>query len=253
MANKLSALCVAAAGALSLGAAANAGINDPFIFIRATNGAGTGTLTVNVADATPGPNGSFSFSLASPFDIMDGPNVIASITQLNSSVRPMFGAQPNTITLSFTFFAGAAAGGTHFEVDSNLFAIDPLLDEAARATAGITVTDSGTDGVTSTGNGAGGAHYAARINGQPGTTFANLLVGPLSAGSGQSNNADDRSPAAGFTSLGTDVTDMSARWDFTLSAGDQVGVTSSYFLIPAPGAVALLGLAGLTLGRRTRR
>jgi uncharacterized protein (TIGR03382 family) len=252
MANKLCALCVAAAGALSLGAAASAALTDPFILVTATNASGTGTLSIPLMDTTPGPNGSVSFSLAAPVDIMDGANVIGTVTQLNSTVRPLFGAMPHTITLSFTFFAGAS--DTTFEVDTTLFTFDDdLLDERARATAGMTVTDSNGDGATATGNGAGGAAYNARYNGQPGTTFADLLVGPLVAGSGQSNTADDRSPpGAGFTPIGANVTDMSARWDFDLTAGDQVGVTSSYFMVPAPGALALLGLAGLAVSRRRR-
>jgi hypothetical protein len=182
---------------------------------------------------------------------MDGPNVIATVTQLNSTVRPIFGTQPHTITLSFTFLSGTSA--TRFEVDSTLMTFDnDLLDEAARATAGISITDSGTDGVSSTGNLPGGTHYNSRYNGQPGTTFANLLTGPFSAGSGQTAIADDRSPGSGFSPLGN-VDDMSARWDFTLSASDQVGVTSSFFIIPTPGALALMGLAGLAMSRRSRR
>lgn len=253
MAIKLNAVYVAGASALCISAAASASITDPYIFIRATNASGSGTLSIPVADTTPGPNGSFSFSLAAPFDIMSGPNVIATVTQLNSTVRPLFGTQPHTITLSFTFLSGTSA--THFEVDSTLMTFDsPIIDEAARATAALTITDSDNDGVSSTGNGPGGTHYLTRYNGQPGTTFANLLAGPFTAGVGQSMTANDRSPpGSGFTPLGANADDMSARWDFTLSSEDQVGVTSSYFLVPAPGAIALLGLAGLTVGRRSRR
>lgn len=252
MATKLSALYVAGAGALSISAAASASITDPYIFIRATNGSGMGTLSIPVADVTPGPNGSFSFSLLAPVDIMDGANVIATVTQLNSTVRPIFGGQPHTITLSFTFLSGSSA--TRFEVDSTLMSFDdPILDEAARATAGITITDSDNDGVSSNGNLPGGTHYTARYNGQPGTTFANLLTGPYTAGNGGTMTATDRSPDMGFTPIGGNVDNMSARWDFTLSAGDQVGVTSSYFIIPAPGALVLVGLAGLSVARRARR
>lgn len=253
MAIKLSTLCVAGTGFLVFGAAASASITDPYIFIRATNGSGTGTLSIPIADTTPGPNGSFTFSLLAPVDIMDGPNVIATVTQLNSTVRPMFAGLPNTITLSFAFLSGTST--TRFEVDSTLLSFDtPIIDEAARATAGISITDSDNNGVTSTGNLPNGRHFTTRYNGQPGTTFANLIAGPLTAGPGQTMTADDRSPpGSGFTPIGGNVDNMSSRWDFSLSDLDQVAVTSSFFIIPAPGALALFGLAGLTMARRSRR
>lgn len=246
MSNKLCAL-VAAAGALALTTAASAQLSDPFITVRATNASGTGTFTVPLMDTMPGPNGSTVYSLATPFDIMDGPNVIASLTQLNSTVRPLMGLQPNTVTLSFTFFAGTS--DTTFEVLSTVFSFDPIDSEAARATAGITVTDSDGNGASSLGA-FDGAHYRASYDGN---TFADLLANAVNAGVGDSATDDDRSPLAGFTALGENADSMTAAWNFTLSANDQVGVTSSYFIIPAPGALALLGVAGLTMARRNRR
>lgn len=238
------------AGVALLGSAASASITDPFIVVRATNASGTGTFQVPLVDTTPGPNGSVSFSLAAPVDIMSGPNVIATITQLNSTVRPLFGSTPNTISLSFTFFAGSS--DTHFTVDSTVFTFDPIIDEAGRCTAGVTVTDSDSNGVSLTGGfGANNAAYRARFNGA--NSFADLLPGTTSAGSGQTNTANDRNPAVGFQAFNQNVDDMSSGWDFTLTSGDQVGVTSGYFIVPAPGVVSLMGLAGLTMARRIRR
>lgn len=253
MANKICALCGGAAGVLLLASGALANISDPFIVVTATNASGSGTFSVPLIDTTPGPNGSVSYSLAAPFDIMDGLNVIGTITQLTSSVLPLAGGLPNSINLSFTFLAGTS--DTRFVVDTALLCIDPIFDEAARATAGFSITDSNGNGVTSTGNYAGGAHYTARYNGVApgGTTFANLIAGPVSAGAGDTTTVSDRSPLAGFTPLGADVDDMSAQWDFTLTPGDQIGVTSSYFLVPSPGALSIMGLAGFGFIRRSRR
>jgi len=253
MAIKICVLCGGAAGVLVLGSAAFASLSDPFIFIRATNASGSGTFMVPLGDVTPLPPGGGLYSLPAPVDIMSGPNVIGTITQLNSAARPLAGTQPDTLTLSFTFFAGSSA--TRFEVFSTLFTFEPIIDEAGRATAAITVTDSDNDGVMSIGNIGNGAHYTSHYNGQVpgGTTFADLLIGPVSAGNGGTNTASDRSPATGFTPLGGNADSMSAGWDFTLTSGDQVGVTSSFFIVPAPGAFALLGLAGFAMSRRSRK
>ena len=84
MSQKLCALFAAAAGALALGAAASAQLSDPYLLVRATNASGTGTFSVPLVDTSPGPNGSTTFSLGSPEDIFDGPNLIATVTQLTS-------------------------------------------------------------------------------------------------------------------------------------------------------------------------
>ncbi len=244
----------AAMGILSLSSAALAGISDPFLVVNASNASGSGTFMVPLADTTPSGGGR-TYTLAMPIDIMSGPNVIATITQLNSTVVPGSGSVPNRISLAFTFFAGTS--DTHFTVDSALFNIAPILNEAGRATAGYSITDSDNDGVTMTGNNPGGGAFSARYNGQApgGTTFAELIAGPRSAGPGQTASGNESTPpgAGQFLPIATDVNNMSDRWDFTLSSLDQVGVTSAWFVVPSPGALSLLGLAGLSLARRNRR
>jgi hypothetical protein len=45
---------------------------------------------------------------------------------------------------------------------------------------------------------------------------------------------------------------MSAQFSFMLSAFDAASGTSNYQIVPAPGALALLGLGGLAATRRRR-
>lgn len=240
---------------LSLSSAALAGISDPFLIVNASNGSGSGSFMVPLADTSPSGGGR-TYSLLMPVDIMSGPNVIATITQLNSSVIPATGTQPNRISVSFTFFAGTS--DTHFTVDSALFNIAPIMSEAGRATAGYSITDSDNNGVTLTGNNAGGSAFSARYNGGApgaGTSFAELIAGPRSAGPGQTASGNETTPpgAGQFGPIGTHVNNMTDHWDFTLTAGDQVGITSAWFIIPTPGAFSLLALAGFSVARRTRR
>jgi hypothetical protein len=251
----------AAVGILSLSSATLAGISDPFLVINASNNSGSGSFIVPLADTTPSGGGR-TYSLLMPVDIMDGPNVIATITQLNSSVSPASGTNPNRISLSFTFFAGCVdgAGSTHFTVDSALFNIAPLMagTDAGRATAGYSITDSDNDGVTLQGSNPLGGAFSARYNGNApgqGTNFAELIAGPRTAGPGQTASGTSTTPpgAGQFGPIGTHVNNMTSRWDFSLTPCDQVGVTSAWFIVPSPGALSLIGLAGLSFARRNRR
>jgi MYXO-CTERM domain-containing protein len=45
---------------------------------------------------------------------------------------------------------------------------------------------------------------------------------------------------------------MSARYRFSLTANDEASGTSSFEIVPAPGAIALLGMGGLLAARRRR-
>jgi MYXO-CTERM domain-containing protein len=45
---------------------------------------------------------------------------------------------------------------------------------------------------------------------------------------------------------------MAIRYEFSLTAGDSVSLAGSFVAVPGPGAVALLGVAGLVSRRRRR-
>jgi len=240
------------AGVAMMASSASATLTDPFIRVTATNASGTGTFTVPLADVTINPNGSAIWILPAPVDVMDGPTVIARLTQMTGFVRPTIGALPNLISLGFTFTAGSSA--TTFTVDSTVFGINPITDEAGRASGGVTVTDRNSDGVTLTGASPNGFAYRTAYNGAApgGTQFADLIQG-VSAGPAGSNTVNMSSPGGGlYTPIG-DVTDMSSRWQFVLTANDQVGATSVWEVIPAPGTVSLLALGGLVAARRRNR
>jgi hypothetical protein len=235
---------------LVLAAGASAGISDPFITVTATNGAGVSSFSIPLVDTTTDPSGTF-YTLPAPMVLSNG----ATVSALFSLVRPQNGAVPSLISLNVTVVAGAT--DTTFQVNSALFDLVPNIFNAARATAGISLTDNGgAAGVQFNGAGPGGSGFLGTFNGQApgGTPAAMLFVGAYGTldpgGSFGANQATVGFPA--YIPIAV-ANDMSSQWHFVVSATDQAAVTSGYFIIPSPGALSLLGLAGLVAIRRSRK
>ncbi|MBC7771849.1 MAG: hypothetical protein H7210_05100 [Pyrinomonadaceae bacterium] len=228
--------------------------SDPFITVTATNASGTGTFSVPLSDVTINPmTGSGMYILPGAINVMNGPIVIATITQMTSFVRPQAGNLPNLISLGFTMRAGSSA--TTFVVDSTLFGINPIINEAGRTSGGITITDQNNNGAAFTGNNVGGGAFNPYYNGATpgtGTAFTSVLLADA-VGNGGTHTMNMAVPGGGIYTPLPNVTSMSSRWNFILTAADQVGVTSVWEVIPAPGSISLLAFGGLAMARRSRR
>ncbi|NKB16198.1 MAG: helix-turn-helix transcriptional regulator [Sphingomonadales bacterium] len=127
-----------------------------------------------------------------------------------------------------------------------------VANAALRATASVNVTDNTGNGATLTGGGAGGTYFNAAYNN--GTTFADLVAGPLVAPATGSDDSSQDFPAAPgvFLPIGVPLNNLQAQFNFTLSAGDSAGGTSGFFSIPSPASGSLLALAGIAAVRRRR-
>jgi len=253
--SKKALVCAAMAGCVATTSSSSmATFSDPFIRVTATNASGTGSFLVPLADVTINPmTGSGMYILPAPVNVMNGPTIIATITQMTSFVRPQAGNLPNLISLGFTMRAGSS--DTTLVIDSTLFGINPIIDEAGRTSGGITITDQNNNGAAFTGNNVGGGAFNPYYNGAtPGTgiAFTSVLLAD-SVGPGGSHTMNMAVPGGGLYTPLPDVTSMSSRWSFVLTAADQVGVTSVWEVIPSPGSISLLAFGGLAMTRRSRR
>jgi MYXO-CTERM domain-containing protein len=235
---KTTFVLVAAAGLFTAPAAMGTIVGDPLV-LTATSSLGTAQYVVRLQDGTYNPStGDFSFSSTSTVQLMDDSSgrLIGTLTGLSVG----FIGDPQ-ISIGFSVQSGAAP--TSFTIASGLNAFASILNPAASGVASMTLTDNNSNGASLTGNVAPGFSYGARFNGT--NTYLNR-VNDLVAGPGQTVN--DTGFLTG-TVLGS-VTDQSALYSFTLSAGDTASGTSVYTVVPAPGALLLLG--GLALARRRR-
>ncbi|RNC82209.1 MAG: hypothetical protein ED559_10635 [Phycisphaera sp.] len=250
-------LTTVAVTALTAGAA-SAQVTDPLITISASSSLGSGSVSFSSADvgAITQPNGGIVFILLStPLAIVDqnNNNVIGQITQLN-----VVNNADNTDTIEsdalqaigFAAFAGDA--DTTFNLTASFINTGSVSNAELRATGGITVTDNNANGATLTGGGAGGSYFNASYNG--GTTFADLIAGPLNAApAGSNSNSQDFPAAPGvFQAIANPLTDIQSQFNFTLSAGDSASGTSGFFSVPSPASATLLALAGGAALRRRR-
>ncbi|MFI4896854.1 MAG: hypothetical protein ACIARR_03410 [Phycisphaerales bacterium JB059] len=149
----------------------------------------------------------------------------------------------STVNLGFDVFAGA--GLTAFSIGSGPLALAPVNAVQGIASASVGVTDVLGGGAELAPDGAG--MYRAFTNGSD--TFTNLLGSSLVAGDFSSAQTDDN---FGLAAIAGPVSEIAAEWNFTLTAFDTAAGTSTFSITPAPGAVSLLGFAGLVATRRRR-
>lgn len=158
------------------------------------------------------------------------------------------------------FNVAAGVFNTTFTITSTLLTFPAITNGVAIASAAISVTDSATFGdvgsIALTGLHSGGNAFTTTFNNLSSPfTFANIVPGGalsgLAPGSthtfvGQSASFPLYDPVAGT------VDDMQSQFRFTLSRFDRAAGTSTFEIIPAPGAAALLALGGLAVSRRRR-
>jgi len=225
----------------ALASTAQAGITDPALDITATSSLGTATLRIRESmGAWHGDT--WSMLAAEPIELVD--TATGHRIALIKDLFLEFIEDPQ-VTVNFTAVAGPVT--TAFSFSSGVLSFPTIDPSTAFATAGVTVTDNDSDGAVFTGM-MGGDGYRAVYND---SIVFDTLMASYSVPADDSATQNERSPGSGATTIGSTF-NMSSNWDFTLSANDQVGGTSLFKIVPAPGAAALFGLAGLTVARRRR-
>lgn len=157
--------------------------------------------------------------------------------------------------VSLTFNVAAGASNTLFSFDSALVSFSTIGNLQAVASAAITVTESGLfrDGAATIQGGFSNKAFQARIDNNT-FTFASLIdSGTLPIAVNGSNTFSDQSsfslqPVVGHTT----ATSISSHFSFILSARDRAAGTSTFEIIPAPGAFSLIAAGGLLAARRRR-
>lgn len=259
MANFSSRLLISVGVAAGVAAAANASVSDPALIIYAQSGPNTDTILVPLAALAPGAEvGSLQYTLPAPLFL---PQTGTWIRNLNLSYVPenALPAQENLISLGYTLWTGANT--TNFVISTGQFGIAPNA-VVAHGSANVGITD-GTqlvfpDGLVAYTPQNGG--FLTQTNGwfgpgpaytPTGNPFAVLGPGNMATGFGSISGGNNVPP----TLLGAPAANMSAQWRFSLTGGDQIGVTSTFFsssTVPAPGAAAILALGGCVVSRRRR-
>lgn len=159
------------------------------------------------------------------------------------------------------FNVAAGIMNTNFTVTSSLVSgFGTILNGDAIASAAISVTDSATFGdvgfVSLTGLQPGSNAYSARFNNaSTPVTFVDLISSGSFSGIPAGSTRVFDGASAGFPLYQVvpgAVTDIQSQFSFTLSRFDRAAGTSTFEIIPAPGAIGLLTLGGLVAGRRRR-
>ena len=234
---------VAALGAVSLVAVARADIIGSYaVTLSATDGVHSGSWNVPIGGLNQvGPNiwmwnGDYS---SAPINIVSSDASHTVLGQV-SGMGVLYNGDP-VISLGFSVFAGAAT--TTFNISSALMTIPTDL-YTAQGSAGVTLTDTFGNGSTFAGLFPGGFGYEAYCNGN---VIADLVPG--------FSTTTTVTQSGAFGPFNVIASSMRAAFSFQLTPFDSASGTSTYRkdLVPTPGTVTLMGIAGVTAMRRRHR
>lgn len=246
-------LCAAALAALIPGVA-SADISENIFVIQAANAYGTAIYVAHFGD------GQMDHSAGTYNWALNGCRMLQSqsgntIAMLNEAA--LVGHEDPSVTLSFNVFAGSVE--TTFTITSATVSFTAINNAQGRTSASVSVTDLNGDGVAMHTAGGNPGAFTAFYNGAPpaGTTFSSLFAAPAATpiSGGTATDAQNFPTNGSFMNIAGAVTNISSRFQFTLSPNDMASGTSVFTVqpVPAPGALALVGVAGLLFARRRAR
>jgi hypothetical protein len=229
------------------GALANA--QTPMIEIVAEYAEMSDAVTITDDMGEYGADQAWTYVLLEPLEFYYEDTYLGTLETLDAFYDP----DPE-VNLNFSVQAGGT--NTTFHIASSLLTFDTITSPEGQANAAFTLTDFDADDASLTGIGDTGGGYLAQYNGWAGhpagpmgTTFAEGIYS-MSAGFLETVTQDFEYPASGWEPIAESVDSASSLVSFELSANDLASGTSHFEIIPEPGTLGLLMLAGMFLLRR---
>lgn len=214
---------------------------DVILTVAVEAGGASATYAVPVSELHVDSPTKAHWSLHDPVVLYAGATPLASLTDLaiNFDVDPQ-------VTLSFAVVAGAT--DTRFTLMAGTLSFPAMTDPSGTATAAMTLTDANGNGAYTKGQWMKPGPVSYRAGTDIGH-FVYLLDDMVASPNGSQT-------VSGFyagVKVGQ-VSSMDAKFDFILSAGDLASGTSSFTLVPEPGALlslaaGVVGLGGLMFRR----
>ena len=255
------AIATAALGTALAAGSASAVIPSTVMTISASNANGNATWDLDLTN----PNGFYipnigngaelflyQLTLAdSPVELRDSNNnnLIGLVTQADV----LIGGNPGDLSspariFAFAFTVRAVGADTAFDFAGNDYGLDTALGGASGfASTAYTLTDADGNGASLDAPG-----YNALYNNGAGSFFTGGLPADLTTGAFGSTDLTVNDPGDFSNRFIGPVSSITANGGFVLSGDDAASINSQFFVVPAPGSVALLGLGGLIATRRRR-